>query len=280
MPKVSVAVPVFNGATYLRESLQCLSEQTFRDFEITIYDNASTDATPEIADEFAERDKRFRVVHRKETIFQLDNFHDGVASADCDYFAWRAYDDLSAPNFLECLVKLLDENPLASLAACEVRSYEEAKDRWRNFPVPGMPGNRTLAALVQLFGCHASWFYCLFRRPRLEECSDIVLRDLPGELWAHDHATLFPMLVRAEAVATNETCFIQRYMLRPQPKVKMHSSERWRIYKTFHRFFQDQVDQAGLDPVARAIMKLAVVAYTDRQVQSLAKIARRKLYGQ
>ena len=280
MPRISVGVPVFNGATYLRESLECLRQQTYRDFEIVIYDNASTDATPEIAEEFAERDRRFSVVHRNETIFQLDNFHDGVERADCDYFAWRAYDDLSAPTFLECLAKLLNENPRASLAACEVRSYEEAKDRWRMYPVPRIPRNRTLAALVQLFGCHASWFYCLFRRARLEECSATVLRELPGELWAHDHATLFPILIRAEAVATNETYFIQRYMLRPQPAVKMHSSERWRIYKTFYRYFQNQVDRSDLDPVAKAILKLAVVAYTDRQVQSLVKIARRKLMGQ
>jgi len=280
MPRVVVAVPVYNGAQFLTECLECLQRQTYRDFHICVFDNASGDDTRAIAEGFAEHDNRFRIVSRPETIPALQNFQDALESADCDYFAWRAHDDLSAPTFLEHLVRLLNENPGASLAACEIRSYEEAKDRWRMYPVPNMPRNRTMAALVQLFASHASWIYGLFRRARLEECSALVLRELPGELWATDHATLFPILMSAEAVATNETHFIQRYMLRPQPAVKMHSSERWRLYRTFHRFFRNQVDRSDLDPFAKAVLKLAVPLYTDRKVQSLSKIARRKLLGQ
>ena len=166
MARVNVSVPVYNGGEFLEECLACLKGQTFVDFRVVVFDNASTDNTRVIAEHFAETDRRFEVISRPKTIPPLENFQDAVERADSEYFAWRAHDDLSAPTFLERLVELLDANPQASLAACEVRTYEEAKDRWRVYPTPKMPGNKMAIAPAQLLGAHASWIYGLYRRAR------------------------------------------------------------------------------------------------------------------
>ena len=60
VPRVSIAVPVYNGERYLRESLDGLLAQTFTDFELVIADNASTDGTETICREYAARDPRVR----------------------------------------------------------------------------------------------------------------------------------------------------------------------------------------------------------------------------
>ena len=60
MPAVTIGVPVYNGDALLDECLQCLAAQTFRDFEVLVYDNASTDRTASIAQSWAARDARFR----------------------------------------------------------------------------------------------------------------------------------------------------------------------------------------------------------------------------
>lgn len=62
-PPVSVVVPVFNGATYLDECLQSVFRQSYTNWNCTIIDNASTDATPDIARRFEALDPRFR--HRR-----------------------------------------------------------------------------------------------------------------------------------------------------------------------------------------------------------------------
>jgi glycosyltransferase involved in cell wall biosynthesis len=61
MPKVQIGVPVYNGEAYLAQEIESLLAQTFTDFEIIISDNGSTDASPLIAQEYAERDPRVKV---------------------------------------------------------------------------------------------------------------------------------------------------------------------------------------------------------------------------
>lgn len=65
MPKVSVCVPVYNTARYLRQCLDSLKGQTLTDVEFILVDDGSTDSSGKICDEYAEEDSRFRVFHQK-----------------------------------------------------------------------------------------------------------------------------------------------------------------------------------------------------------------------
>lgn len=115
-PRVSVGMPVRNGEPYVEEALECLRRQTFRDFEVLIADNASTDRTPEIARAFAARDPRFRFVPAQVDRGAAWNFNRCVRLARGPYFRWAASDDLVAPEFLERAVGVLDEKPDVVLA--------------------------------------------------------------------------------------------------------------------------------------------------------------------
>jgi glycosyltransferase involved in cell wall biosynthesis len=64
-PKISVNVPVYNTAKYLRACLDSLVAQTFEDFEVVFIDDGSTDSSVEIIREFIDADKRFRLVQHK-----------------------------------------------------------------------------------------------------------------------------------------------------------------------------------------------------------------------
>ncbi|MCI0563749.1 MAG: glycosyltransferase, partial [Nitrososphaera sp.] len=67
-PQVSVGMPVYNGERYVKAALDAVLAQTFRDFELIISDNASTDATGEICREYAARDPRIRYSRNDENI--------------------------------------------------------------------------------------------------------------------------------------------------------------------------------------------------------------------
>ncbi|MEY9531680.1 glycosyltransferase family 2 protein [Sinorhizobium fredii] len=121
--KVVVVFPVYNGERTLSSSLQCIADQTFRDFEAIILNNKSTDDTLRIAEEFCRTDRRFSVIHNEQHVSALENFARAVqlGAARGEYFCLRACDDHSSSDFLECLVEALDRDPKKLLAACSTK---------------------------------------------------------------------------------------------------------------------------------------------------------------
>ena len=64
-PVVTVITPAYNTASFMAQTLESVLAQTFGSFEMIVVDDGSTDGTGEIADQFAARDSRIRVVHQK-----------------------------------------------------------------------------------------------------------------------------------------------------------------------------------------------------------------------
>ncbi len=115
-PLIAIGLPVYNGERYLPSVLDCFAGQTFRDFSLTIVDNASTDRTPEIASVYSARDDRIRYVRNERNLGAIPNFNRAFALADAPLFKWIAHDDLYHNTYLERCVALLDANPDAVLA--------------------------------------------------------------------------------------------------------------------------------------------------------------------
>lgn len=110
-PPVSIGLPVYNGERYLASALESLLAQTFGDFELLIGDNASTDATREIALAYAARDERIRYLGSNENHGAAWNYNRVFAASRGRYFRWAAYDDLIAPRYLERVVEALEGSP-------------------------------------------------------------------------------------------------------------------------------------------------------------------------
>jgi glycosyltransferase involved in cell wall biosynthesis len=124
-PPISVGVPVFNGERYLRIALDALLKQTFTDFEIIICDNASTDSTQAISEEYAKRDRRVRYVRNRVNIGANANFQHVFTIARGKYFQWNSVDDYFAPQYLEKCKAVLDSDPGAVLCCAKVSVIDE-----------------------------------------------------------------------------------------------------------------------------------------------------------
>src|SRR5258708_40095698 len=107
-PRVSVAVPVFNGEKYVAEAVESILTQTYRDLEVILCDNGSTDRTEGICREYAGRDSRVRYSRNEVNRGIHRNFSRGAELARGEYFMWLAHDDKLAPGFLEWGVAALD----------------------------------------------------------------------------------------------------------------------------------------------------------------------------
>ncbi|AMV39199.1 Chondroitin synthase [Planctomyces sp. SH-PL62] len=110
-PRVSIGLAVFNGESFLTETVEAFIAQTFSDFELIISDNASTDGTPTIAKAFAARDSRIRYHVNVRNLGLAGNHNIVVHMARGAYFKWAAADDVCLPNYLARCVQVLDEDP-------------------------------------------------------------------------------------------------------------------------------------------------------------------------
>lgn len=104
-PKISIIIPVYNVEGYLRNCLNSILAQTFRDFEVFIVDDGSTDKTGEICDEYKNRDGRITVIHKENEGVSVAR-NTAIEIATGDYFLFFDGDDHVEPECLEELYEI------------------------------------------------------------------------------------------------------------------------------------------------------------------------------
>ena len=139
-PQLSIGLPVYNGERFLPQALECLLAQTFGDFEILIGDNASTDRTEEICQDYVRRDQRLRYVRHERNLGAVANFNRVFHLTTAPLFKWAAHDDLHRETYLENCVRLLDEHPDTVLAHSNTLLIDEHSE-----PFPFDPDGRVLS---------------------------------------------------------------------------------------------------------------------------------------
>ncbi len=110
-PLVSIGLPVYNGADYLKSTIDSILAQTFKDFELIISDNASNDATQQICEEYAAKDHRIIYIRNQENVGAIQNYLNLLEASRGKYFKWAGHDDLLKPKLIEKLVEALENNP-------------------------------------------------------------------------------------------------------------------------------------------------------------------------
>src|SRR5919109_990108 len=111
VPLVSVGIPTYNAERYLRESIESVLAQTFKNFELIIIDDASNDQTWDIAQAYAHKDPRVSAVRNSKTLGLVANFNRCIELTRSRYvYVWHQ-DDVMAPENIEKKVALLEANP-------------------------------------------------------------------------------------------------------------------------------------------------------------------------
>jgi len=134
-PKVTLGMPVYNGEKFLRKRLNSLLAQTFTDFELIISDNASTDSTQLICDEYVKKDVRVRYVRQKKNMGVTWNFNFVLQEAKTKYFAWIASDDVTSYDFIEKNFQVLESNSNFVASIGKIMPYDTQIDDFKSNPI-------------------------------------------------------------------------------------------------------------------------------------------------
>lgn len=136
MNRVSIVLPVYNGARYLRESIDSVLGQTYQDFELIIIDDCSTDETAEIAQEYATQYDNIFYFRNAVNLKLPGALNEGFAKASGEYFTWTSCDNYYAPNALSVLVNCLVDNPKVGLVYSDMTLIND-KNQKTGYTVAG-----------------------------------------------------------------------------------------------------------------------------------------------
>lgn len=131
MPKVSVIIPTYNRADFLTEAVDSVLNQTWRDFEIIVVDDGSTDGTRDVVGRYGDRIKYFHKQNKGPS--SARNF--GTSKAHGNFLAFLDSDDIWEPNKLDIQMNFLQSHPEIKLISCG--SYIMGNSRKRKFHIRG-----------------------------------------------------------------------------------------------------------------------------------------------
>lgn len=110
VPKFSVVIPTYNRADLLPEAVQSVLKQTFRDFEVIVVDNCSTDNTPEVMKQF-EQNGQVRYIRNEQNMERAYSRNVGFRNAKGEFLTLLDSDDILYPNCLEDAAAFAEQNP-------------------------------------------------------------------------------------------------------------------------------------------------------------------------
>ena len=117
-PKISLIMSVYNGEDYLAEAIDSVLNQTFRDFELIVINDCSTDGTSEILNRYEEIDNRVKVYTNEVNLRLPSSLNKAISLAQGKYIARMDADDICLPERLEKQYMFMENNPDISLSSC------------------------------------------------------------------------------------------------------------------------------------------------------------------
>ncbi|WP_297762012.1 glycosyltransferase [Thermosynechococcus sp.] len=211
-PRLSIGMPVYNGAKFIRDALDSLLGQSFTNFELIISDNASTDETEAICREYAAKDSRIRYVRQTHNRGAAANFKYVLDQAVAEYFMWAAADDVWDRDWVAALLPIAVKN--SCLAFGSIRTIDEVGTLISHpanngtFTYSGSkPLRRLKYVLEPNFLGKANPIYGIFPKKII---GDDAINILSSGLWAADTHFLYHILGKCDIKSTKEVFLYKR----------------------------------------------------------------------
>lgn len=229
-PLVSVGMPVYNGEKHIRQALDSLLAQDFKDFELIISDDASTDDTAEICKRYLEKDNRIKYYRNELNLGLWGNFNKALALARGSYFMWASHDDIWEPSYISEVLKIMESDKSIALAFSDFDLIGENGEQIRVYPkIFKLSSLETMFKRLFQFimfeesDGKANLMYGIMRLNTLKEIGGFI------DTLAADDLFLFSMLFQGNFYITDELLFHKRLANRPM--------SLWDKISNWHKYF-------------------------------------------
>ncbi|MEO5690812.1 MAG: glycosyltransferase [Candidatus Saccharimonadales bacterium] len=124
-PLVSVIIPAYNAESYIKIAIDSIQDQTYKNLEIIVIDDKSTDNTLSIANQLAEKDERIKLIKNTTNIGIGGNRNKGIEKSNGDYICWQDADDISRPDRIQNQVDYLESHPEVGMVGGFITFFED-----------------------------------------------------------------------------------------------------------------------------------------------------------
>lgn len=203
---ISFGLPVYNGERHVSQAIDSVLAQNVDDFELIIADNASTDDTWAICQEYAQKDDRIRLFRHDTNIGAAPNFNFVFEKSSGQFFKWVAADDIFAPDFVEVCLTALNQDPDVSLATTKARIIDE-DGNWLedyDYDASNMSDGIAQRFRKQIRGHQCYEVFGVFRR------SELAIAMPMGSYFAGDAVLLMRMIVHGKIHESERRLFVSR----------------------------------------------------------------------
>lgn len=135
-PLISVVMPAYNAQKFIRSAIESILSQTFKNFEVIIINDCSTDNTLKILKSFARKDPRIRIINNKTRLNIAASLNKGISMAESNLIARMDADDISFPNRLELQYGLINSSKNISVVGADIiiMDIDEQEIAIRSYP--------------------------------------------------------------------------------------------------------------------------------------------------
>lgn len=131
MPKVSIILPTYNGSDFIRDSIDSILNQTYKDWELIIVNDCSTDNTLDIIHEYANNDTRIKVISNEQNQKLPKSLNIGFNSSKGDYLTWTSDDNMYRTNAIEQMVLYLEKH-LEEVMVCAKFDFVDEEGNYQS----------------------------------------------------------------------------------------------------------------------------------------------------
>lgn len=210
MKKISVIIPIYNAEKYLEQCIKSVMDQTLKDIEIICVDDGSTDKSPKIIDEFAKKDSRIIVIHKKNTGYG-NSVNEGINKAKGEYIGIVESDDFITKTMYQTLYSMSLKGTVDVIKSNFWDCYDEddgSITKVENTERAGMPDVGTafnIREYPQILWGHPSIWTAIYRRQFLID-NKITFKEAKGGGWV-DNPFFFDTLFSADKIKWTKTPF-------------------------------------------------------------------------
>jgi hypothetical protein len=212
---LTIGLPVHNGEQFIAKAIESILGQDYEDFSLLVSDNASTDATATIVQEYSRLDQRIHYVPQKNNLGAIGNFLFVATDIRTPYFMWFASDDVMSPGFLQSCIGALESDSRYGMAFTGLCNIDSLGRPIREYPdIPAFSGAanwRTISRFLlspEVFG-KANLIYSVYRTPVLRQA--LAQRGFPAS-WGGDISFVLAALVQGGVKISPEVLFRKRWV--------------------------------------------------------------------